>query len=115
LSVNADRSQDNSGMSEDKTLNDRRFELRPVIGLTKGLTQSDLEILTVDAILEHRRLSLEADMLYDALPEEFRLGQAFGGVEHRAYVKAMIAMHAQMAALSSLLDVLGYTPTVPEN
>lgn len=102
-------------MTDDKNWDRGEVELRPVAGLTKGLSQSDLEFLTLDAILEHRRLSAEADDLYSALPEEVRAGRAFGGREHLAYVKAMIAMQAQMTALSSLLFVLGYTPAIPDN
>lgn len=90
-------------------------ELRPVVGLTRGLMNADLELLTIDAIREHRRLSARAEVLFHDLPEEYRSGRKAGGDRHRAYVKAMIQMHAQMAALSTLLCILGYTPAVPED
>ncbi len=102
-------------MEHDDRSRGETVELRPVIGLTQGLSKSDLEVLTVDAILQHRRLSEEAEVLYQALPEESRAGREFGGSKHLDYIRAMIQMHAQMAALSSLLDVLGYTPAVSPN
>ncbi len=102
-------------MKHDNRLLGETVELRPVIGLTQGLSRSDLEALTAGAILEHRRLSEQAEILYQALPEGVRAGREFGGSKHLDYIRAMIQMHAQMAALSSLLDVLGYTPAVSPN
>ena len=101
-------------MEHDDRSRGETVELRPVIGLTQGLSKSDLEVLTVDAILQHRRLSEEAEVLYQALPEELQAGREFGGPKHLEYIRAMIHMHAQMAVLSSLLNVLGYTPAVHE-
>ena len=46
--------------SEDMSLS-KGVELRPVVGLTRGLPPADLESLTVDAIRTHRRLVGKAD------------------------------------------------------
>jgi len=90
-------------------------ELRPVIGLTDGLAPSDVETLTVNAIRLHRQLLDKADQLFQALPEEYRTGKVTGGVQHLAYIEAMIEMHAQMSALNTLLGVLGYIPKMATN
>ncbi len=90
-------------------------ELRPVIGLTVGLAPMDVEALTVNAIRLHRQLLEKADQLFQALPEDYRSGQAAGGVQHLEYIEAMIEMHAQMSALNTLLGVLGYVPEIAVN
>lgn len=101
-------------MDDDHLPFDGEVELRPVIGLTRVLGREDLESLTVDALVEHRKLAAKAEALFGDLPEEQRNGSSPGGPAYLGYVKAMIAMHAQMTALSSLLGVLGYVPAVPE-
>lgn len=100
--------------SEDATLT-KKVELRPVIGLTRGLPPADLEILTVEAIRAHRRLVEKADELFQALPEGYKSGELTGGPQHLCFIEASIEMHAQMSALSSLLSILGYTPKVTMN
>lgn len=90
-------------------------ELRPVIGLTRGLTQPDVETLTVNAVRLHRQLVEKADQLFQALPDDFKIGKAAGGVQHLEYIEAMIEMHAQMGSLNTLVDVLGYIPKVAIN
>ncbi|MFK4259233.1 transcriptional repressor TraM [Agrobacterium tumefaciens] len=90
-------------------------QLRPVIGLTRGLAAEDVEILTVNAIRMHRRLVEKADQLFQALPENYKVGKAAGGKQHLEYIEAMIEMHAQMNALNTLLEILGYVPTVTIN
>lgn len=90
-------------------------ELRPVIGLTGGLSTADVETLTVNAIRLHRQLLEKADRLYKALPEDHRIGKANGGVQHLEYIEAMIEMHAQMSAVNTLLGVLGYIPKIAAN
>ncbi|WP_266019730.1 transcriptional repressor TraM [Brucella intermedia] len=102
-------------MDDDHLPFDGEVKLRPVIGLTRGLGREDLESLAVDALIEHRKLAAKAEALFGDLPEEQRNGSSPGGPAYLGYVKAMIAMHAQMTALSSLLGVLGYVPTVPEH
>ena len=91
------------------------YELRPVIGLTRGLSLADLETLTVDAIRTHRQLVANADRLFQALPDEYKTGITVGGAQHLAYIEAMITMHAQMIAVDTLLNILGYIPKVPVN
>ena len=100
--------------SENETVPET-FELRPVIGLTRGLSAADLETLTVDAIRTHRQLVATADKLFQALPDDFKTGIAVGGAQHLAYIEAMIAMHAQMQAVNTLLEILGFIPKVPAN
>jgi len=100
--------------SENETSTDT-CELRPVIGLTRGLSVADLETLTVDAILTHRQLVANADRLFQALPDDYKTGIAVGSAQHLVYIEAMIAMHAQMIALNTLLNILGYIPKVPAN
>ncbi|WP_440980802.1 transcriptional repressor TraM [Shinella sumterensis] len=102
-------------MNDDCSAYDGEVELRPTIGLTRGLPKPDLESLVVDALIEHRALSAQADKLFHDLPEEIRSGRSAGGAEHLKYIKAMLAMHCQMAALSSLLSILGYIPAVAKN
>ncbi|MCW0001884.1 transcriptional repressor TraM [Pararhizobium sp. YC-54] len=99
---------------ENETLTDT-CELRPVIGLTRGLSGADLETLTVDAIRTHRQLVGKADQLFQALPDDYKTGIVVGGAQHLAYIEAMIAMHAQMQAVNTLLGILGYIPKVPVN
>lgn len=90
-------------------------ELRPVIGLTRGLATADVETLTVNAIQLHRQLVEKADQLFQALPDDNRTGKANGGVQHLEYIEAMIEMHAQMSAVNALVGVLGYIPKMAAN
>jgi hypothetical protein len=98
----------------DATVSDSS-ELRPVIGLTRGLDTADIETLTISAIRLHRLLVDKADQLFQALPADHKTGKAVGGAQHLEYVEAMIAMHAQMNALNTLVGVLGYIPNVSVN
>jgi len=100
--------------AEDVTLS-KEVELRPVVGLTRGLPRADLENLTVDAIRTHRRLVEKADELFQALPESYRSGELTGGPQHLCFIEASIEMHAQMSAVSTLLSILGYIPKVTVN
>ncbi|WP_428413248.1 transcriptional repressor TraM [Pararhizobium sp.] len=97
--------------SEDMSLS-KGVELRPVVGLTRGLPPADLESLTVDAIRTHRRLVGKADEIYQALPESYRSGELTGGPQHLRYIDASIEMHAQMSAVTTLISILGYIPKV---
>lgn len=90
-------------------------ELRPVIGLTRGLPSADLETLAVNAIRLHRQLLEKADQMFQALPLAYRTGAAAGGVQHLQYIETMIEMHAQMSALNTLIGLLGYIPNVSVN
>ncbi len=96
---------------------EQNFVLRPIVGLTENLPKGDLERITLEAIKTHRRLR-------DAAEERWTQCQmapsvdsfaATAGDARIAYVKAMIEMHAQQAVLSTLLDVLGYIPSVPSD
>lgn len=90
-------------------------ELRPVIGLTRGLPSSDIETLAVNAIRLHRQLVEKADQLFQALPDDYKTGTAAGGAQHLEYIEAMIEMHAQMGAVNTLVGLLGYIPKVSVN
>jgi hypothetical protein len=87
-------------------------QLRPVIGLTRGLSIPDIETLAVNAIRLHRELVEKADQLFQALPEDYQTGKSVGGEQHLEYIGAMIEMHAQMSAVSALIGLLGYIPKV---
>jgi hypothetical protein len=90
-------------------------ELRPIIGLTRGLPKLDIESLTVNAIRLHRQLVEKADQLFQALPEDYRSGKSVGGDQHLEYIEAMIAMHAHMGAVNTLVGLLGFIPKVSVN
>lgn len=94
------------------TVDIKGCELRPVIGLTRGLPSADLEILTVNAIRLHRQLVEKADQFFQALPQTLQKGKFVGGEQHLEYIEAMIEMHAQMSALNTLVALLGYIPKV---
>lgn len=94
---------------------EHKLVLRPVVGLTENLPTSDLEQITIQAIKTHRRLR----DLAEGRQDEWRAIEAghpsakAARSAHIAYVTAMIGMHAQQTLLSTLLDVLGYIPSVP--
>ncbi len=90
-------------------------ELRPVIGLTRGLSSADIESLTVNAIRLHRQLVEKADQLFQSLPDDIKTGTSAGGAQHLEYIEAMIEMHAQMSAVNTLVGLLGYIPKVLVN
>jgi len=90
-------------------------ELRPVIGLTRGLPSSDIETLTVNAIRLHRQLVDRADQLFQVLPDDIKTGTDAGGGQHLEYIEAMIEMHAQMSAVNTLVGLLGFIPKVSVN
>ncbi|AYM60986.1 transcriptional regulator (plasmid) [Agrobacterium fabrum] len=90
-------------------------ELRPVIGLTRGLSSADIETLTINAIRLHRKFVEKADQFFQALPEDYRTGKSVGGEQHLEYIEAMIEMHAQMSAVNTLVGLLGYIPKVSVN
>lgn len=94
-----------------------KLTLIPVIGLTENLPKSDLEQITVEAIRSHRRLRDVAEQRYEQWRAEPPVDPAAAtmGSARIAYVTAMIDMHAQQTVLSTLLDVLGYIPSVPKD
>lgn len=72
----------------------------------------EIERHVIQAIEKHRRLRDEALML------ESQVEAAGDGDEARqtgrAFVSAMIAVHAQQTVVSTLLDILGYLPELPK-
>ena len=88
--------------------------LRPVVGLTENLPKKDLEYITAEAIRAHRRLRDAAEALHAPYLETPPLKGDTVGSARLAWVGAMIRSHAQQALLSTLLEVLGYVPDVPE-
>lgn len=111
LGINAEgkvgRGMESNGIKATETL-----ELRPLFGLTDGLSKADLEALTIEAIRDHRHLVDKADKLFHGLPEDYKLGKSTGGVQHLTYIKASMEMHAQMSVVSTLINILGYIPKV---
>ncbi|WP_320202189.1 transcriptional repressor TraM (plasmid) [Agrobacterium sp. rho-13.3] len=99
---------------KDSSVSDK-CELRPVMGLTRGLSSADIETLTVNAIRLHRQLVEKADQLFQVLPDDLKTGTATGGAQHLKYIEAMIEMHAQMSAVNTLVGILGYVPKVSVN
>lgn len=92
-------------MSENKLI------LRPLVGLMNGLEPKEIERFVVEEIEKHRRLRDEAVRL-EAMLESEATGDALSDAD-RAYVSAMIAVHAQHTVVSTLLDILGYIPEMP--
>jgi len=106
-------SDNNSGLVQPE----HKLVLRAVVGLTENLPKADLEQITIQAIKAHRRLRDVAE----ASQEKWHAIEA-GGPSAKAarsariaYVTAMIGMHAQQTVVSTLLDVLGYIPSVPSD
>jgi len=93
-------------------LSNNKVVLTPLIGLMNGRSQAEVERFTVEEIRKHRRLRDEASTLDARLSSADGDGKDEVEVE-RAYVAAMIAMHAQQTVVSTLLDILGYIPDVP--
>lgn len=94
---------------------EHKLVLRPVVGLTENLPTSDLEQITIQAIKTHRRLRDLAEVRQDEWHaiEAHDPSAKSARPARIAYVTAMIGMHAQQTVLSTLLDVLGYIPSVP--
>jgi len=87
-------------------------ELRPLVGLLASVPEPLIEQLTIEAIGTHRSLVEKAENLFEALSPEIRTGKEVGSAEHLAYLNATIKMHAQMSVLSTLIAILGRTPTI---
>lgn len=85
--------------------------LEPLIGLMRGQPQDVIESITIAEIKEHRRL-LDVATSADAMRKQRGADQDDHAAE-QVYLSAMIAVYAQQAALSTLLDILGYIPDVP--
>ncbi|WP_315927424.1 transcriptional repressor TraM [Mesorhizobium sp. SP-1A] len=92
-------------------MSENKLVLRPLIGLMNGLEPKEIERFVVEEIEKHRRLRDEAIRL-EAMQDSKAAGDAKSEAS-RAYVSAMIAVHAQQTVVSTLLDILGYIPGVP--
>lgn len=93
---------------------DTKSGLRPIVGLTEALPKEILETIVVEAIHKHRYLRDIAELRH-AESQTFADSDTVGGAARIAYIRAMIDVHAQQTVLSTLLDILGYVPKVPQN
>ena len=100
------------GAPHDGSVSENKITLRPLIGLMNGLAPKEIEWFVIDEIEKHRRLREEATRI------EMMLDSQAAGDEQaaaqRAYISAMIAVHAQQTVVSTLLDILGYIPEIPK-
>jgi len=96
----------------DEAVSESKLVLRPLIGLMDGLRPDEIERFVVEEIEKHRRLRDEAvriEFSLDSQTDQTELTE-----DRRAYISAMIAVHAQQTVVSTLLDVLGYIPKIPK-
>lgn len=98
--------------SHDDAVSENKLVLRPLIGLMNGLEPQEIERLVIEEIEKHRRLRDEAVRVEAILESEAT--EEFKAEANRAYISAMIAVHAQQTVVSTLLDILGYIPGVPK-
>ena len=91
------------------------IESQIMADLLRPLSPAEIERLTVDAIVTHRRLIDEADRLYQAVPDAVASKNVNGNEQYVAYVKASLDMHAQMEILDTLIKALGFIPSVTLN
>ena len=80
--------------------------------LVAPLSSTQIESLTIDAIREHRKALAKAEAAFDS----WKSAQA-ANLEttelHRDYTKLMLAARAQQMVLATLLERLGFIPSVP--
>ncbi len=101
---------DRVGVKRNDLVSGDKLVLRPLIGLMDGLKPDEIEPFVVEEIEKHRRLRDEAvriESLLDTETDQTELTE-----NRRAYISAMIAVHAQQTVVSTLLDVLGYIPEI---
>jgi hypothetical protein len=94
--------------ADENAVSQNKLVLRPLIGLMRGQAPEEIEHFVIEEIKKHRRLRDEAvglEIALEASPQECDQISA-----RRAYITAMIAMHAQQTVVSTLLDILGYIP-----
>lgn len=94
-------------------VSDDKLVLRPLIGLMHGREPSEIEQFVVQELQKHRRLRDDAVRLEAMLETSASDGDQYGDID-RAYITAMIAVHAQQTVVSTLLDILGYVPETPK-
>lgn len=92
-------------------MSDAKLILRPLIGLMNGQSPQMIEWHLVHEVEKYRRLREEASRLEAQL--EAAGDQDSAEDTKRAFVTAMIAVHAQQTVVSTLLDILGYLPDLP--
>ena len=68
------------------------IESQIMADLLRPLSPAEIERLTVDAIVTHRRLIDEADRLYQAVPDAVASKNVNGNEQYVAYVKASLDM-----------------------
>ncbi|KQV83436.1 transcriptional repressor TraM [Rhizobium sp. Root1220] len=88
------------------------IDLRPIVGLLSNEPEQVIEGLTVDAIKKHRTLVDRAERLFRIAHPDGLLVDKHPSDAHVAYLEATIEMHAQMCALTTLVNILGRTPEV---
>lgn len=99
-------------MSYEKNDTITDIDLRPIIGLLSNESEQIVEILTVGAIKKHRTLVDRAERMFQVAHASDRDHEKEPSDAHVAYLEATIEMHAQMSALTTLLNILGRTPKV---
>lgn len=72
---------------------------------------AEIERHVVREIEKYRRLRDDAVMLEAQVDPGLETEAAADAT--RAYISAMIAVHAQQTVVSTLLDILGYIPEMP--
>lgn len=87
-------------------------DLRPIVGLLSNESEQIIEILTVGAIKKHRKLVDRAERMFQVVHADERKEEGKPSDAYLAYLDATIEMHAQMSALTTLLNILGRTPKV---
>jgi hypothetical protein len=102
-------------MNPKLTASIENIESQIMADLLRPLSPAEIERLTVDAIVTHRRLIDEADRLYQAVPDPVASASISGNEQYVAYVKASLDMHAQMEVLDTLIKALGFLPSVTMN
>ncbi|MXN49457.1 hypothetical protein GR138_30175 [Shinella kummerowiae] len=96
-------------------MSETKLVLRPLIGLMSAMPPEEIERHVVQEIEKHRRLRDEAVVLESRIDHASKLQRNQIDIQEasRAYVSAMIAVHAQQTVVSTLLDILGYIPDMP--
>ncbi|MCW0021324.1 transcriptional repressor TraM [Rhizobium sp. BT-226] len=97
--------------ADENAVSQNKLVLRPLIGLMRGQAPEEIEHFVIDEIKKHRRLRDDAVRLEKSLEEAKECTQLDA---RRAYITAMIAVHAQQTVVSTLLDILGYIPNGAE-
>ncbi|MGO4440988.1 transcriptional repressor TraM [Rhizobium sp. RAF56] len=88
------------------------IDLRPIVGLLSNESEQVVEILTIGAIKKHRTLVDRAERMFQIAHAGCRDDDKEPSEAYLAYLDVTIEMHAQMSALTTLLDILGRTPKV---